>query len=369
MSGSNVSGRRSRPRKTEGKSGKGRTTFAYRFDFHGLKFEADDAFGGLSSSDDQWFRTTFVVYCGELADRARVTARIEGDIEGSSLEAIHKKVLSDEMEAAAEALLRGESYETPEGGRQLARLKVSPALTSGRMTNTGVRDTLPGVPNIDPNKSTRARTDPDADVPTADRGARVERGPDESGLGELRLPSPLSSKARQALSTIVTKLGEHPELAPLVRARCDEVMISQTESVRVVPPVVAHGPKGRGVSGEKVPLAREGHPIIEKLTALWDEREALARQEFVRRYQQILDRFHETKSLGSYESNLVATRWVNRLASKNSIKLLFNGEAVTIYCSDRGESGLFVPRQAKGRTAAIKGASSYAFPSLTAMPH
>ena len=238
-------GRRSRPRKTEGKSGTGRTTFAYRFDFHGLKFEADDAFGGLSSPDDQWFRTTFAVYCGELSDRAShgVSKAIS---KGRRLEATHKKVLSDEMEAAAGALLRGESYETPEGGRQLARLKVSPALTSGRMTISGVRDTLPGVPHIDPHKITRDRIDQPAAIPTADRGTLVKRGPDALGAGRAEAaiasvhegpPSPRDNR-HQARRTSRTRC--------LRSARCDEVMTSQTESVRAVPPEVARDPKGRG---------------------------------------------------------------------------------------------------------------------------
>ena len=115
------------------------------------------------------------------------------------------------------------------------------------------------------------------------------------------------------------------------------------------------------------PLRRDGHRLVEDLAALWDERETIERPELVRRFQKLLDRFHDAKSLGSYETNKLATQWVNKLASKNSIKMMLGDTAVTILCADRGEAGFYLPRHAKGKSAAIKGAGSYEFPPVKAI--
>lgn len=115
------------------------------------------------------------------------------------------------------------------------------------------------------------------------------------------------------------------------------------------------------------PLRRDGHRLVEDLAALWDERETIERPELVQRFQKLLDRFHDAKSLGSYETNKLATQWVNKLASKNSIKMMLGDTAVTILCADRGKAGFFLPRHAKGKSAAIKGAGSYEFPPVKAI--
>lgn len=149
MSESNVRGRRGGPRKTEGRGGAGRATFAYRLDFRELRFEADRTLGGLSPGDDKRFRASFAAYCGEYANRPSVTARVEGSIDGFRLEEPHWQAMSDEMGVAAGALQRGESYETPEGERQLVRLAVSVVPSGGRLTSVGRRATLTDMPRIE----------------------------------------------------------------------------------------------------------------------------------------------------------------------------------------------------------------------------
>src|SRR5262249_8679812 len=112
-----------------------------------------------------------------------------------------------------------------------------------------------------------------------------------------------------------------------------------------------------------------GHPIIEELAKLWDEREVLARPEFVRRLQQTLDRLRQAKSLGNYDLNEAACRWVNQLAAKNDIKLMLEGgtTAVRLRCAKRGD-GYFSPRRAKRGGTPIKGKGSKQFPRLRAVP-
>jgi len=121
-------------------------------------------------------------------------------------------------------------------------------------------------------------------------------------------------------------------------------------------------------SGTRAEPARVGHPIIVELAKLWDERGTIEPEERVRRFQQILDRFHRAKSLDSFELNKSACQWVNQIAAKNDIKLMLNGTvAVRLRCAPRGK-GYFAPLRAKRGGPPVKKAGSKEFPSLTALP-
>jgi hypothetical protein len=141
---------------------------------------------------------------------------------------------------------------------------------------------------------------------------------------------------------------------------------SRTDSTAV--PTTGSGQTSREAGIEKKPILQVGHPIIEELAKLWGEWDATDEKDRVRRFQQILDRFHRAKSLDSFELNKSACQWVNQIAAKKDIKLMLNGTvAVRLRCAPRG-NGYFAPLRAKRGGPPIPGAGSKNFPSLTAMP-
>jgi hypothetical protein len=112
----------------------------------------------------------------------------------------------------------------------------------------------------------------------------------------------------------------------------------------------------------ELPFLRTGQPLIGEFATLWDHREKVPRDEFVERFQGLLDQFHEMRTLGSFEPNRVAVQWVNGIAKKSRITLLFNDEAVTVRCTDTGQTGYFDLRMSAGAT--LKGSGTTSFPSL-----
>jgi hypothetical protein len=120
--------------------------------------------------------------------------------------------------------------------------------------------------------------------------------------------------------------------------------------------------------GRATPLPCEGHPVIESLAGLWDQRKSLPPARFAHRFQVILDQFHRQGTLGSFELNDAAVRWINQLAAKNDVKLMLNGEiAVRLRCAKRGD-GYFQPRRAKRGGRPVPKAGSKQFPLLRAIP-
>lgn len=107
--------------------------------------------------------------------------------------------------------------------------------------------------------------------------------------------------------------------------------------------------------------------IVTRLGNLWDRRDSLAAEQLRSEFQQVLDLYHQTKTLGSFETNRDAVKWVNFLAKKLRITLFLNGNAVTIKCNNNRGSAYFVPRQATRESTALKGAGSVYFPELSAV--
>jgi hypothetical protein len=342
MSRSNAPGRRG-TRRTKGRSQE-RTTFAYLLDYEGLRLELADAPPRLGDDDHIWFTTTFINYCGRHGGRRPITARVEVSIPGSRIEDHVKQALSQDIDGAAAALQRGESYETPEGERQLVWLSVTVTSPGGDVTRARRRATVPDVPRIE-----QRPTDQEGDAPSP-----------RSPLIELRLPSRLPLEALAQLHEALDQVRASAVGDPEFRRMALEVIEDCARGLRTIAPATPR-------TGPRAEPPRVGHPLVEKLAALWDEREAIPRPELVRQFQQILDRFHEDKTLGSYEKNLTATRWINRLATKSRMKLLFEERAVTLRCEDRGETGTFIARLGGRNGKAVPGSNSPEFPCVKAV--
>jgi hypothetical protein len=139
--------------------------------------------------------------------------------------------------------------------------------------------------------------------------------------------------------------GGHPEVPPLV--------------VVAAPPDRRRRAKSEQTATE-LSLPRTGHPLITGFATLWDHRDTLPRGQFVEQFQDLLDQLHEQRSLGSFELNRTVAQWVNGIAKKSRITLLFNGEAVTIRCTDTGQAGYFDLRLSSGAT--LKGSGTTSFP-------
>jgi hypothetical protein len=197
-----------------------------------------------------------------------------------------------------------------------------------------------------------------------DQPTPSQRAQQETGFDELKLPGRLSvegegalTQLRESLDRVRAHATNDPEFRTLVLGTI-EGFASEVRAMALPSPR----------SGTRAEPPRIGHPIIEGLAKLWDEREALPRLELVRRFQETLDNFHEKESLGSFTLNSVGTRWVNRIATACRIKLMLNSEAVTMRCANQGaRDGYFLPRYARRSPAAVPGAGSNSFPSLKAV--
>lgn len=115
---------------------------------------------------------------------------------------------------------------------------------------------------------------------------------------------------------------------------------------------------------------RTGHDIIIELAKLFDDWDGTLRPQAVRRFQKLLDSFHETQSLGSYEDNRNACKWINTIARTKHLKLMLNINtseytAVTIECVNQSQSGYFVPRLAQRPPKKVKGHLAPKFPKLS----
>ncbi len=391
MSGSNAPGRRS-TRRTRGRSQE-RTTFAYLLDYEGLHLEPAAPSPCLEHDDHVWFTTTFINYCGRQEGRRPITARVEVSIPGSRIEHHVKQALSQDIDGAAAALAEESDqaatvvagrplsgtpedewrlvYDTPKAEQRLGRLTVSVRPLGGRMTRAEGRGTLLGVPKTDRNKSNFEPDSSAAASPTIGPSSDVETrepqgflGAENTGLRGLQLPARQSVEREGALAQLretLDRLRAHATEDPQFRKLVLKTIEDYACEVRTMAP-----PNPR--SGPRAEPPRVGHPIIEDLGKLWDEREAMQGPERARRLQQILNRFHEKESLGSFALNSVATRWVNRIATKCRIKLMLNGQAVTVRCANQGaRDGYFLPRYARRDTAAVPDAGSNSFPKLTAI--
>ena len=112
---------------------------------------------------------------------------------------------------------------------------------------------------------------------------------------------------------------------------------------------------------------RTGHQLIEKFAALWDCREQISRQDFVRRFQTLLDAFQQKKSLGVFKLNSDAVKWVNFISKKSKIAMFYEHESVKIRCGNSIPEGYFSLRKTIGNGDPIPRSGSKEFRRLTAL--
>lgn len=198
--------------------------------------------------------------------------------------------------------------------------------------------------------------------------ARRESGPDDQARQEDQLRELLANpRLREFAKQLIAEAGQlgtreaAEEAGSLSSLMLPKTSVQQRQSASSRRTRPAAQPKPT----KEQSLLREGPPLIEEFACLWDQRETLPQGQFVERLQSLLDRFHEQRTLGSFELNKAAVQWVNTLAKKRRITLLLGGNAVTLKCNNTVKGGYFVPRQATGEATSPKGSGSKFFPRLS----
>ena len=167
----------------------------------------------------------------------------------------------------------------------------------------------------------------------------------------------------------MSRLGAAPGTHRGCGVRGCQARAGSRRSRRRCIPEARRDPNGGGVASavataQAAPLPREGHPLIEQLAGLWDQRETL-HAPIARRFQEILDRSTSSKpSAPTSRTRGDALDQPHRV--KTHIKLMLDDEAVTIRCVNQGRREAFPPREAR-RGGGGEGRRSTSFPQLRAV--
>ena len=228
---------------------------------------------------------------------------------------------------------------------------------------------------------------------------------------DIDLEREVLSRGREAAEDIAVNLiaklvVSSPERQEVFTSRVVRALERKAASLSLDPPKhqettskSAHLPKmAKAVQQRKAP-SRTGHPLIEDFALLWDQRESLSRDQFVKKFQNLLDDFYLKKSLGGFKNNNTACRWANTIARTERIRMFIEINeakyeeltskkidtgsadvqepvtirplvkiAVTIECEDNGRTGSFSPRMARRPPTRVTGYSSPEFPKISTVP-
>lgn len=170
-------------------------------------------------------------------------------------------------------------------------------------------------------------------------------------------------QARAAIREAIKLIDDNPQIAEALT----RPVIELTKRIPGLHRQTEPTPKRLKSSRDLDSFQRVGHKVIEDLAALWEAKDSWARQAFVNRFQELLQSFSETGSLGSHELNQLGVRWVSGITKKCHMKLFSGDEAVTVLCARVGKEGWFTLRRARGKAELIRGSGSRRFPLLRAV--
>jgi hypothetical protein len=179
--------------------------------------------------------------------------------------------------------------------------------------------------------------------------------------------------AKAYLLRMAAKLAkEHPQLKESLKTGIAEAIDGGSGVAAPISPTKERRPRkieaGTNEAIKEVKLPpRTGHRLIGKFASLWDQRKSLPRQGFVQQFQALLDEFHKEKSLGSFELNRDAVKWVNLISKKSKIAMFYEKESIKVMCNNGIPEGYFVLRRTSGNGESLSGTGSKDFRQLTAL--